>query len=275
MWSPDTIRTVCINLDRRPDRWANVLKQPEVKNLPHLSRFPAVDGSTLKVDTDPRISTLARYNIKHRTRRSHDMLDGIGGVGCALSHIALWKQLVDSDQNVMLILEDDLTIPDGMWSTVQQLFRNTPSLKDSTSWDIWSLGNHHCYETLGVRPADKYVVEDKWIRCNEFVGLQTYFISRTGAQKLLKDVFPIQQHIDWYITYYAQTKPFKVIHNKLVNCRQTWAGSDVTDTKCVICELPNDVENSHYVVPRHSVNVSLVVIASLALVAWTLYRKKK
>jgi hypothetical protein len=105
------------------------------------------------------------------------------------------------------------------------------------------------------------------------VGLQTYFISRTGAQKLLKDVFPIQQHIDWYITYYAQTKPFKVIHNKLVNCRQTWAGSDVTETKCTICELPNDVENSHYVFTKNSVNVSLLVIASIAWVTWLAYKR--
>ena len=250
------------------------MQQSEARNIPNLARHSAVDGSTLDAATDPRISTMCRYNIKEKTRRSHDLLDSIGGVGCALSHIQLWTNLVASKDPVHLILEDDIKIPPDAWAAVQKMFRDTPSLADSTSWDIWSIGNLHCFETIFVRPADRFLVRDKWIQCAEFVGLQAYFITRGAAEKLLKDVFPIQQHIDWYITYYAQTKPFKIIHNKLINCSQRGSKSDIAEKEqCVICDVPTKVEASHYVIRKDVTNTTILVCACLAMVAWMALRR--
>lgn len=269
MWSVDRVQTYCINLDRRPDRWAEVKSQPAIKRMPNLQRFPAVDGKTLSIETDTRISTLARYNIMNHTRRSHDMLDTIGGVGCALSHISLWTKLANSSENVFLILEDDILASDAQWDAVRMLFSREPQLADSTTWDIWSVGRIHCFEQMGVKPADRHVVEDKWLRCQQFVGLNAYFISKTGAQKLLEDVYPIQQHIDWYITYYAQTKPFTILHNKLANFKQRLEDSDIAmKDQCVICDIPSTVETSHYVVPMDKTNAAILTALSIAFVIW-------
>jgi GR25 family glycosyltransferase involved in LPS biosynthesis len=269
MWSVDRVQTYCINLDRRPDRWAEVKSQPAIKRMPNLQRFPAVDGKTLSIETDTRISTLARYNIMNHTRRSHDMLDTIGGVGCALSHISLWTKLANSSENVFLILEDDILASDAQWDAVRMLFSRESQLADSTTWDIWSVGRIHCFEQMGVKPADRHVVEDKWLRCQQFVGLNAYFISKTGAQKLLEDVYPIQQHIDWYITYYAQTKPFTILHNKLANFKQRLADSDIAiKDQCVICDIPSTVETSHYVVPMDKTNAAILTALSIAFVIW-------
>jgi len=244
--------------------------------MPNLQRFPGVDGKTLNVDTDTRISTLCRYNIKNGTRRSHDLLDSIGGVGCALSHIALWNKLVSSSENVFLIIEDDIVSTDAKWENVRVLFKDTPQLADSNTWDIWSIGTYECYERMGKRPADKEVIENKWLKCAQFVGLNAYFISRTGAEKLLQDVFPIQQHIDWYITYYAQTKPFKIIHNKLVNFKQRGTGSDILiKDRCVICDIPTDVEKSHYILPIDKTNTVVLATLSIAIIIWVAYHHRK
>jgi len=276
MWSVDHVQTYCINLDRRPDRWAEVTKQPAVKKFPNLQRFSGVDGKTIDLENDKRISTLGRYNIKTNSRRSHDMLDSIGGVGCALSHIALWTKLVNSSENVFLILEDDILVKEDQWDTVRMLFAREPQLADSTTWDIWSIGRIHCFEEMGVKTADRHVIEDKWLRCQQFVGLNAYFISKTGAAKLLKDVFPIQQHIDWYITYYGQTKPFKIIHNKLVNIRQRGTGSDiVTKDNCVICDIPTTVEKSHYVLPIEGIHVTALASLSIAFVIWIAMSRRR
>lgn len=276
MWSVDHVQTYCINLDRRQDRWAAVMAQPGVEKFPNLQRFPAVDGKTIDLETDKRISTLCRYNIKNATRRSHDMLDSIGGVGCALSHIALWTKLVNSTENVFLVLEDDILIKEEQWDNVRMLFARDPKLADSTTWDIWSIGRIQCSEQMGVKPADRYVVEDKWLQCQQFVGLNAYFISRTGAAKLLKDVFPIQQHIDWYITFYGQTKPFKIIHNKLVNYKQRGTGSDIAmKDKCLICDVPTTVEKSHYVLPIDSTNATALAALSIAFAIWIAFSRKR
>lgn len=273
MWSVDTVQTYVINLDRRRDRWLALEAQPEVRKIPNVQRFSAVDGKTLNVETDSRISVVGRYNIKNFTRRSHDMLDSIGGVGCALSHITLWEKLAASDQEVLLILEDDLIVHDGMWERVRAAFRKYPWLADTSKWDLWSLGNIACNNAIGTYNGgddlSNYVYEDKWIQCKEFLGLNGYFLTKAGAKKLLSEVFPIQQHIDWYITYYAQNRPFKIIFNKNIFFAQRGTGSDIAMKKvCAICDVPTDVEQSHFLVSKEHINIAVLAGISVVLVVW-------
>ena len=274
MWSVDHVQSYCINLDRRPDRWTEVKAQPIAKKIPNLQRFPGVEGRSIDLDTDTRVSTVCRYNIKNKTRRGHEMIESIGAVGCALSHIALWEKLVKSDQQVFLIIEDDIVASAEEWEKVRYLFAKYPQLADSTTWDIWSIGMLECFEILDKRPIDQYKIEDVWKTCAQFVGLQAYFITRRGAAALLKDVFPIQLHIDWYITYYAQVKPLKIIHNKLVNLKQNKAGSDINLGTCVICDIPTKVEETHYIIPIEATNAAVLAALSVAFVVW-LFRSKR
>jgi GR25 family glycosyltransferase involved in LPS biosynthesis len=70
--------TWIINLDRRPDR---------MKRLPHTIldkavRFPAIDGQTLRL-TPALKAMFAPLGWRK------------GVMGCALSHISLWKKLVE------------------------------------------------------------------------------------------------------------------------------------------------------------------------------------
>ena len=279
MWSVDTVQTYVINLDRRRDRWEALEAQPEVRKIPNVQRFSAVDGKTLNAETDSRISVIGRYNIKNFTRRSHDMLDSIGGVGCALSHITLWQKLAASDQEVFLILEDDLIVRDGMWGRVRTAFAKYPWLADTSKWDLWSLGNIACNSAIGTfnggDDLSNHKYEDTWVQCKEFLGLNGYFLTKAGAKKLLSEVFPLQQHIDWYITYYAQNRPFKIIFNKNIFFAQRGTGSDIAMKKvCAICDVPTDVEKSHFMVKKEHVNLAVLAGISVALVAWLAYSGK-
>ena len=47
---------------------------------------------------DSRVTLLTKRNIATRTRRSQEELDSVGGIGCALSHIAIWQWMVDNNQ---------------------------------------------------------------------------------------------------------------------------------------------------------------------------------
>ena len=64
-WYVDKIPAFCINLERRPDRWAEFTAQPGVQQLPNVKRFLAVDGSTIDYMTDPRIPMYTKKNIKN------------------------------------------------------------------------------------------------------------------------------------------------------------------------------------------------------------------
>jgi GR25 family glycosyltransferase involved in LPS biosynthesis len=265
MWSIDKVNVFVMNMDSRKDRWNALVKQPEFQNIPNLKRFSSINGKALDINTDPRIGVKARYNIKHHTRRSHDMLDSLGGVGCALTHIALWQKLVESDQNVFLIMEDDIVIPEGSWQKVVKLFHKYPYLANTKNWDFWSLGNHLC-DPKPMDPTKKMRYKtrkstDKWIECKEFFGLNAYFLTKEGAKKLLKEVFPIIQHIDWFISYYAQTQPFKIIFNPYVSFKQRGLKSDITPKQCVICDIPTNAVKTHHIIPKD--NVTLKDIASV------------
>jgi hypothetical protein len=52
-----------------------------------VKRFIGVDGKTLDIKNDDRVTTLTKRNIAIKKRRSHEELDTIGGVGCAHYHI--------------------------------------------------------------------------------------------------------------------------------------------------------------------------------------------
>jgi GR25 family glycosyltransferase involved in LPS biosynthesis len=252
--------------------------QPEIKKLPNFKKFSAVDGQTLDIKTDTRVSTLGRYNIMNNTRRSHDLLDSIGGVGCALSHITLWQNLLKSNDNVFFIVEDDLVLQKGDWEKVRQLYLQNKWLQDSNKWDIWSVGNLKCI------PADNDIKrENKFVFCKEFVGFNSYFISRRGAEKLVKEAFPIQQHIDWFTSYYALTHPdFKIVYNKSFNLDQDPAllekeYSDIrTKDICYICDIPTDYEKMYTLVSKNSIssNTVITVIALVVLYAGTIAAKK-
>jgi len=280
MWSLDSVKSFCINLDKRQDRWDRMVIQPEIKRIPNLKRFSAVDGSTLNIDTDPRISTLCRFNIKNHTRRSHDLLDSAGGVGCALSHITLWQNLAKSHENVFLVVEDDLVLQSGDWARVRRLYEQNEWLKDSSKWDIWSIGNLRCRAGPNKPFPNEGRKEDKWLECKEFVGFNSYFISKTGVQKLLKECFPIQHHIDWFTGFYAQTHPdFKIVFNKSLNLDQdeAFAGKELSDIRtkdvCHICDLPSDLELSHMIFKKETfgqgvmglITVGIVIAGSFAL----------
>jgi GR25 family glycosyltransferase involved in LPS biosynthesis len=272
MWSIDSVKSFCINLDKRTERWERMIAQPETKRIPNLKRFSAVNGSAISIDTDTRVSTLCRFNIKNHTRRSHDMLDSIGGVGCALSHITLWQNLVKSHENVFFIVEDDLVLKPGDWARIRRLYEENEWLHDSNNWSIWSVGNLRCRAGPNTPYPDEGKKENKWLKCKEFVGFNSYFISRTGAQKLLTECFPIQHHIDWFAGFYAQTHPdFNIVFNKSLNLDQdeAYAGKDLSDIRtkdvCHICDLPSDVELSHMIFKKETFGSSVIVLVSIAV----------
>jgi hypothetical protein len=116
------------------------------------------------------------------------------------------------------------------------------------------------------------------------VGFNSYFISRSGAQKLLSECFPIQHHIDWFTGFYAQTHPdFKIVYNKSLNLDQdeAFAGKELSDIRtkdaCHICDLPSDVENSHIILKNDIYNdrVLLLVTAGILVSGFFALRKIK
>ncbi len=268
---------VCISLARRPDRWNRFIQQPEVRSgLPGVRNFAAVDGKTIDLRADSRISAFTKKNILNKTRRSHYELDSIGGVGCALSHIGVWKEFLDSGEPYMLVFEDDAVVYPGFVRRVNEaleplgdnfdLIVLTRAYKAATS----AFGHPTGFGQPSAfgRPTD-------FEKASAFVLAHCYIISRKAAQIFYDEALPITGHIDLYMSAQCEIKGLRLMCCRAIAAPQAGATSDiVTKPVCHICDVPANFNESMDLTYRWDMRVARTCEAVLAvgLVAYLVHR---
>lgn len=186
----------CINLARRKDRWERFVNQPGVPDLPLLRRVDAVDASkTINVYRDTRISTFAKRNIMTKTRTRHAELNSVGAIGCALSHVGVWKWIVANDSPYCLVFEDDAVLPYNFKERANALITRLNNSGGTFYWDLWLLSERW----LDAEPSKLHGVT----RVYYFELLHAYVITKEYARRLLQEVFPIEGHVDHWMSQYA------------------------------------------------------------------------
>lgn len=258
-----TCPTYVINLDRRPDRWAEFSKQPELAQFKALKRFSAVDGSKLNVLQDDRVSLHTRVNIQTKSRRSHYEIATAGAVGASLSHITIWKEFLASDAPYVVVFEDDTVVDKVSMAYVDTLIPRLPA----SGWDMWLLGTHRW--AFDGKPLNS--LEPKgWWKVTAFTGAHAYVLSRRGAEILLQQPFPIETHIEYYITGCAALKGLRLVKHWALRMTYSMEQSEGNDSDtfdgrkaCPVCRIPDDYP-SHGVYLTHG---ALVGAFALGLVA--------
>jgi GR25 family glycosyltransferase involved in LPS biosynthesis len=231
--------TYVINLDRRPDRWQIFQSQPMLTQFKQLQRFSAVDGKTLSLYDDSRISLHTRHNIHKNYRRSDYEINTAGAIGASFSHITLWENFLKGDSEYLVVFEDDTIVDQKVMRLIDTLIPTLP-----TNWDMWLLGTHAW--GLKTKPLVKTDLKG-WYSVQNFTGAHGYVLSRQGAKILLENPYPIETHIEYYISGCAEFKGLKLIkHSKL---RMTY-GSEVDEVAdsdtflnrktCPTCLIPDN-----------------------------------
>jgi len=240
-WTIDSIPAVCITLERRPDRWKRFQDQ---SGSFHVTRFLGVDGKKIDIDSDQRVATLTKRNIKSHTRRAHEELDSIGGVGCALSHIAVWQRMVDLNQELCLVFEDDAVLVPDFKERANHCIQNS-LLRDPKAWDLWLLGG--MWDDLSSIPGEKNVV-----RVGAFILFHAYVITLSCAKRLLQDVYPIHAHIDAWVSIYSHMNDIRLIGCQDLKIKQNpKAVTDIqSDKECALCNVSTDFNKKYVMVPR-------------------------
>ncbi len=237
----EDLPSVCISLTRREDRWRRFADQPEVKSLPNIRRFAAVDGKKINLKSDPRVNAFTKNNILNHTRRSHYELDSIGGVGCALSHIGVWKEFLDSGASHMLVFEDDAIVYPGFVSKINEALKTIPN-----DFDLIVLTRAY----VPKNPSDN-VLSSGFHEAKSFVLAHCYILSAKAAKIFYDEALPISGHIDLYMSTQCNIKGLKMYASKQLAAPQYQQGSDiVTKPKCFICDVPADYERTMDLVPH-------------------------
>lgn len=117
---------VCINLDRRPDRWQRMQAEFARHGIEDVRRVSAVDGSTIQLPA----------NWNHTA----------GAYGCLQSHIAVVQEARRLDHKSVLIFEDDAVFDPELEAKFPSFAEQVP-----TDWDMLYFGALHKDEPIKIR----------------------------------------------------------------------------------------------------------------------------
>lgn len=214
-----------INLSERVDRWNRM--QPFIQKSQHdLKRFEAV--KVKKESATVYLSPRARADFLKSTRYQHEAIFGVGAVGCALSHLGVWREFLQSRHEHAIILEDDVDP-----SFAADFDAKIAEMKDC---DIFLLG------WCGARPhtlSDGSVVP--FPSSKGFVGAHAYVLNRRAAETLCTHAFPLEMQADFAIQAIADQFNLKIkcaktpIKQKYSGSFGNPIGSNIL-TLCLFCE---------------------------------------
>ena len=169
-------KTLCVNLLRRPDRKENMIKLFEQQKISNYEFFEAVDGTKLEITDDI-------YNMF----LNNDFGSKRGAIGCALSHLTIWKNLLkDTENDFYFVCEDDIEVANLFKTKLDILIL---CLNNTNEWDLLHLGysmfNNSLYANFRKyrnNEISKIIPLDTNIYIGGTFG---YIINKSGAQKLV------------------------------------------------------------------------------------------
>ena len=118
-------KTVCINLDRRPDRWQRIQAELALHGFQSVERFAAIDGNDVEKPA-------------HWTHTA-------GAYGCLLSHVQVVSEARDSGASSVLIFEDDAVLDPEFEDKFARFIKEAPG-----DWDMLYFGALHKDEPFRI-----------------------------------------------------------------------------------------------------------------------------
>ena len=167
-----------INLDGASKRFDEIRRQLDFMGV-HFERVSAVDGNLLSQDK------IDCCYSKELNRQKYFVPLTRGEIGCYLSHISIFKKLLDENLDYAIVLEDDLVFKPG--------FARIPSVVESikVKWDYIKLiapGKKKQINSrigLGIDSGNGSDFElVTWRKVP--IGTAAYVVSRDGAKKFIE-----------------------------------------------------------------------------------------
>lgn len=217
------MKVFVINLEQSHDRRVFMEKQLAALNL-DAEFFPAVDGRLLPEDEIARVSDrrwFSRYVGREMTRSD---------MGCSLSHIYLYRKMVDENIPCALILEDDVWMTPSLVPLLRELERDIDQLPCdvvllseciTSTKNIWRRGYYFMSPVVYALFTHAYVV------------------SLRGARRLMNNLYPVALPADawnWLhrhrLVRIAAIHPVLATQNQPVVTNTEFAVSRALPEKC-------------------------------------------
>jgi glycosyl transferase family 25 len=200
------VKAWCINLDRRPDRWAHVMAEAARAGI-EIARLPAVDA------TDPEVAAAAAQVAP--TIAGVPM--SAGAFACFASHRLAWQRLLESGDSHAMVMEDDLNLSPGIGRLMREDW--IPADADVVKLETWGSRCH-------VARVPTATVDGRRVvrLLSTHIGGGCYILSRPAAERLVDmthryrdpvDELLFNDRLDWFpqATIY-QVSPAAAVQGK-------------------------------------------------------------
>jgi len=193
------LRLYCINLDHRHDRLAAFNSTNPY--LREVKRFSAVDGRQLDMTALERQGLAVADLLGFQTA---------GGIGCSLSHAALWEEAIRLGEAIT-VCEDDVIFNAGFEQSAAAVIETLPADWDIISWG-WNFDLFMSFEMLpgvssslcqfeqqrmrdGASAFQTQAISPKAYRMLWAFGTPCYSVSAKGAAVLRERLLPFRPMI--------------------------------------------------------------------------------
>ena len=227
-----------INMDKDTHRLNNIYKECNKNNI-KFERFTGIDASKLSIQEKNKYVT--KFCQQYCTNNM---------IGCGLSHIKIYEDVIKKNYNNVLILEDDVYFIKNFHKNLNEVLEELP--KDYDILYIGSLGlsnkkisfDFNLIFKLMSNKNNKQDTNYKNIFCPIFpLGLHGYIISNQGCKKILKMFNKVNYHIDFQINFNNKNLNTYTTNKKLVY--QNWKDSNNADMLS-FPKYPNILLNKFY-----------------------------
>lgn len=172
-----------INLPRAVERRESMVSQLNALGLDY-TLFEGVDGVARETEM------LASMNAPAFARNmGRNIL--LGGIGCYHSHLGVWREFLETEAGVALVLEDDVVFHDDF------LVALNLGLRAQAHWDILKLNCVRAKLPISQGHIGHYRLNAYW---GPKTGTAAYLIKRETAAKILPAMLPITRATDHEIS---------------------------------------------------------------------------
>ena len=227
-----------INLDKDIDRLNDSYKQLKKYNINNYERYPAINGNKLSNNELNKYTSILGKIIASKSM-----------VGCGISHINIWKKIVNEKINRCLILEDDFILVDDFLNKFNNLIVKIPINTDL----LFLTSTKSYYNTCNISD-----INDDFYKPLLVCQTVGYIITLKGAEKILKYINKVSYHIDIQMSMQYLFTDVNIISVKEPLIYQTFETSNNTNDRKYPLIINNLLNNNHveysYKISMYSIN---------------------
>jgi|LakMenEpi03Aug12_release.lakeMendotaPanAssembly.Ray.scaffolds.fasta_scaffold255353_3 glycosyl transferase family 25 len=221
-------KVYCISLKKNQEKWPDILKNIEENGFPKPVIFEGILGDSYKNKASEVLGVWQEYILKNNLdRHNHEQFSKFGGLGCYLSHVAIWDDVLKNNYRRVLVFEDDIEFVKNFEDMMKERISYIP-----TDYDMLFLDVADCFDYTNV---NKYFKKIDGL----FFGMHSYIITDNAAKVLLPRIFPVELQIDSYISYMGNLSDLNMYYTDGLTDQSFHVSS--IQTICVNCDAKQQV----------------------------------